>query len=60
MSGRRRWGRMVFLAALLGLLGVLHAVAANSLAVIVAGRFLTRQSPARRYAALTTGIPSAS
>jgi len=44
-----------FLAAFMLLLGVLKDAAATSPAVTACGRYLTRQPPGRRYAALASG-----
>lgn len=48
-------GRMVFLASLLALLGILRVVAAEPPAIAQAGRYLTGQPPVRPYLALASG-----
>ncbi len=48
-------GRMLFLSALIAVLGTLRAAAALAPEVAAAGLFVTAQPAARRYAALTMG-----
>ncbi len=47
--------RMIFLSALLSVLGLLRSAAAKAREVADAGAFLTSQPPGRRYLALTVG-----
>lgn len=54
-SIHRALDRGAFLAAFMLLLGVLKDAAATSPAVIASGRYLTRQPPNRRYAAISGG-----